>query len=247
MAPKRGKKKEEPKATLEQLQAVAEDFNSFMKFEEGDEIPTDVEYDELLEEVTEVAGQLEASDTIQAETADTLDALGIEYAATVADDGEAEDEPEPEPEAEAPEIDEELIAKVSKSRKIDDILAVAKTERIAVPPPFRKDIKKLKEYVLNKLNNPTPTQTKAKAEPKAKPAPKAKAPKGYSRPMAFAEVVKTAKTEDDLTIKANQLYVDNGGTDNEKEARWCARIGIQILQQLDLLEIDEGGKVKYNG
>ncbi len=229
------KKKDKPEVTLEQLQAVAANFNSIM-FEDGKGIPIDVvEYDALLAEVTDTAGELEGAsktspgDTISAETAATLEALGIDHPAEVeeaeegeegeegetdtddAPDGdltedevmemskkeltglvkekglkiaaadkkklddfrnavadqlfgeeeskedppkeeEKEDDPEPQPlEGEAAEAVEAAIAKVKKSRTIKVIREVAKSSKISIPPPFLKDLKKMKPYVVGKL------------------------------------------------------------------------------------------------
>lgn len=103
MAPKKAKKEApKPEVTLEMLVAVAEDFNSFMFADPDEGIPTDLEFDDLLAEVTETAEELEATDTILAVTAKTLDLLDVEYTAAVAE----EEEEVPEPEEEEEEADE---------------------------------------------------------------------------------------------------------------------------------------------
>lgn len=200
MAKAKGKKK----VTLEQLQAVAANFNEIM-FEEGEGIPfEDMEYDELLEEVTETAGELEPADVVSAVTAETLAALKIDCPAEVAEadseeDEEQEDEEPEEAEAEAEaeepveeeedddesEAIEEAIGIVSKCKKIEKCLEVAKEFKVKVPPPFRKDLKKLKTYVKGKLEDMLRVEEEEveeapKKEEKAKPKSKAKKEKKTS-------------------------------------------------------------------
>ena len=227
------------KVTLDQLKAAAEDFNSFMEFVDEEGIPADdMSKEELIEEISETGGELIKDDTITAATAATLDALGVDYEATVA---EEEDDPEEETkgdlelteedvnamkkaelvklakdeeidiskkkttkairdaildarfwykpkEDEEPKEDEDeivplkgaeakamnaLIAKVGKSRKLDDVKAIAKENKIRIPPPFLKDLKKLKSYVVGKLEDilsgeaQKPKPKKGKKEKKA--------------------------------------------------------------------------------
>ena len=85
--------------SLEALKAAAEDFNSFMEFEEEGGIPfDDMDYDELKDEIVETASELEEEDVITAETAATLDELKVKYAAEVEDDSEEEMDTEEEQE-----------------------------------------------------------------------------------------------------------------------------------------------------
>ena len=152
------------KATLEELLAVLEDFNSFMFADEADKIPLEgMTLAGALKEVNDSAAQLEPADQITETSAITLEALGIDSNCEVVANKEEEAPTEISEETEA------FIATVNKSRKLDDIIAIAKDRRIAVPPPFRKDIKKLKVYVVDKLKlGTTAAPVKKKAEPKVK-------------------------------------------------------------------------------
>lgn len=200
MAAKKGKKEApKPEVTLEQLIAVAEDFNSFMFASPDEGIPIDLEYDDLLAEVTETAEELEATDTILQITADTLDLLNIDYNAAVAeeeapeseeDDDQEEEKPVPKPtgknkpskvEVEEEQADEEAakaadIAMIKKTKDIEKMKGVAKAWGIRIPPPFYKDTAKLKEYLIGKLDGSAPTPEKKekvdKSEKKEKKAKK---------------------------------------------------------------------------
>lgn len=180
------------------LKSVAEDFNSFM-FEEGKGIDLKLKQPALQKEIVESAGELADDDTITAETAETLALLNITHEAQVADAEEDVDEPEAEPDEEEleddVEVDDEtgeevepdeevdevdpedpaivkgLIADVKKSKKLDDIKAIAKARGIRIPPPFLKDLAKLKPYVIGKLDGssvPVVKPEKKKSEKKVR-------------------------------------------------------------------------------
>jgi len=164
MAKKKPEVEEAPEVTIDHLVAVAEDFNTFM-FKEGEEdINLDLEYDDLLKEITELAEDLVADDTVTAETSDTLAALGIANPANVSD---ADDD----------ETDAQLaadLAVIKKSSKIEKIKEIAKLYKITVPPPFLKDLAKLKTYVVGKLDGSAPAKPKAEKAAKAPKVPKEK-------------------------------------------------------------------------
>lgn len=148
---------------LEALQEVAIDFNSFM-FDEGKGLKFEhLEYDDLLAELTEAAEDLVAEDTVTAETANTLKVLGIECPAGVSEaeeadddtddqDDESADEQEDVDNSEAIELAEAGVAKVEKTKKLEDLRAIAKENGINIPPPFLKDLAKMKDYLTKKLS-----------------------------------------------------------------------------------------------
>lgn len=169
-------RKSKETVTLEQLVAVAEEFNDFMEFEGESAIPTEgIKLPALKKEIIEAAQDLTEEDEITQATADVLDALGVEYPCAVVEGDDAGEEQEEEDEPEGKEEPEEgpdmtdQIAKTNKARKIDDILTIAKAERISVPPPMRKDIKKLKAYVAGKLEGIQAGEIKQRPAAAAKP------------------------------------------------------------------------------
>ena len=187
------------KVTLQMLKAVAEDFNSFM-FEEGKGIDLKLKQAALQKEIVESAGELADDDTITAETAETLALLNITHEAQVAeaeeeeqeeaaetntdeeetdDEVEAgeesadeEEEPEDEIEPEDPKVVKALLADVKKAKDIDAIKAIAKARGIRIPPPFLKDLAKLKTYVTGKLDGSAPAAPKADKKKKEDSGPK---------------------------------------------------------------------------
>ncbi len=274
------KKTNKKKVSLEQLKAAAKDFNSFMEFEEPEGIPfDDMDYDELVEEITETAEELESEDEITQATADTLDALGVDYEATISEEEEEEDddedtelpteaeikkmkkaelvelaeelevdvdglsvakmksalieeladeeeeEEEEEEEVEEEEVEEEeveatplkgkeakvvkdAIAAVKKSRKLDDIKAIAKENGVRIPPPFLKDLKKLKPYVTGKLEDILSGEVEVK---KAAKKTSKKKSSGNTLNKFFEENVEKGfdmEDEDEIVEAAKKVFPD---------------------------------------
>jgi len=186
-------KKKAPEVSLEQLIAVAENFNEFMFDNPEAGINLELDYVELYSEVKDSAGELVAEDIISATTAATLDALGIEYEAKV-DEAEEADEPDADDEEPAEDDDDQdddtdeedepepvdpavikvattQLAAVKKGKKIEDLKIVAKEAGLNIPPPFLKDIKKMREYLAKKLQavidgTAAPKATKKEKAPK---------------------------------------------------------------------------------
>lgn len=189
------------KVTLAMLKSVAEDFNSFM-FEEGKGIDLKLKQPDLQKEIVESAGELADDDTITAETAETLALLNITHEAQVAeaeeeeqeeqevtktdtDEEEIDDEPEAgdnpadeeeeledEVEPEDPKVVKALLADVKKAKDVEAVKAIAKARGIRIPPPFLKDLSKLKTYVTGKLDGSAPAAPKADKKKKEDSGPK---------------------------------------------------------------------------
>jgi len=62
----------------------------------------------------------------------------------------------------------------------------------------------------------------------------------FSRIDSFCEAIKKGGNQNKLIDSSNNIYVDYGGSDNKKESAYIVKIGINILQKLDLLENKEG-------
>lgn len=209
MAAKKPATKKPAKKTavsLEALQEVAIDFNSFM-FDEGKGLKFEhLEYDDLLAELTEAAEDLVAEDTVTAETANTLKVLGIECPAGVseaeeadeADDADADADDEEEDNDDTDNQDEESadeqeevdnseaialaeagIVKVKKTKKLEDLRAIAKENGINIPPPFLKDLAKMKDYLAKKLSAIAAGEIPAKKAKIAKPKKEKKEKKPF--------------------------------------------------------------------
>jgi len=215
MAPKKSKKNPKPEVTLEQLIAVAEDFNSFMFADPEEGIDLELEYDELKAEVTETAEELEATDTIQKETAETLNALDIETIAGIADFEEPGEEQE-ENGQEEENGDEDAAAKaadialVKKTKDVEKLKNIAKAWSIRIPPPFYKDTAKLKEYLIGKLDGSAPAPEKPSGK-KGKADKPAKQPKESSVSINdfFVSVIPTGlgtQHEDAIVLQAKEKF-----------------------------------------
>lgn len=224
MAPKKSKKNPKPKVTLEQLIAVAEDFNSFMFADPTEGIDLELEYDELLAEVTETAEELEATDTIQKETAETLNALDIETVAGIADFDEPGEEQEENGQEEENGDDEDKAAKaadialVKKTKDVEKLKNIAKAWSIRIPPPFYKDTAKLKEYLIGKLDGSAPApEKKTKTEKKEKPKSEKKGPKAVGIIAKIAELI-TASGKKGITKEAILAELVIAFPDREEKA-----------------------------
>jgi vacuolar-type H+-ATPase subunit I/STV1 len=219
------KKKKAPEVTLEQLIAAAEDFNSFMFASPEEGIPLDLEYDDMLAEVTETADELEKTDTILAATAETLDLLDVEFEAQVAEAETEETDEDPEPE-EVDEADEKEdaakaadIALVKKTKDVEKMKTVAKAWKIRIPPPFYKDLAKLRDYLIGKLDDSAPVaEKKVKVDKpvKEKKTKTASKEKKYTRSNALIDALKkfSGGTREEIVNNADVLFTENGGNTN---------------------------------
>lgn len=234
------KKKEKPKVTLEDLQAVAKEFNRFM-FDKGDGIDIDLEYNDLLKETLEAADDLVKEDEITPATAATLVALGVKHSASIApaedtedtkeeeeveeEEGSKEEGEETEDEKESEPVDvTDAITAVKKAKKDDAIKAIAKENGIRIPPPFLKDIKKLREYVTGKLNDlASGVSALAKKKGEKKTSGKVEKAGGivkYTRSNALIDALKASgkkgRSRSEIVIDADQRFVDAGGLSNHR-------------------------------
>ena len=200
-------KKPETKVDIKDLIGVAENFNTFM-FDLKDGIDTELEYDELLAEIKESAGDLVAADTISAATADTLKALKIKFAAQVADpeeDADKDDDNDSNDDADdkVPEpVDTTAAQKaVKKAKETADVRTVSKQFGINIPPPYLKDLDKMKEYVIGKL------KAIAAGEVAGKKEKKEKVEKSPSVVAALREIICEDATIsfDDLTAQITKM------------------------------------------
>lgn len=83
--------------------------------------------------------------------------------------GAAKKDPEPEPE-DGPSIEDDIAA-VEESDDLEEIKEIAKANGIRIPPPFLKNLKKLKPYVIEKLTAMLPEE-EPEEDPEPEPAPK---------------------------------------------------------------------------
>jgi hypothetical protein len=222
MGTKKGKKTPKPEVTLEQLIAVAEDFNSFMFADPTEGIDLELEYDELLAEVTETAEELEATDTIQKETAETLNALDIETVAGIADFDEPGEEEEENGQEEENVDDEDAAAKtadialIKKTKDVEKLKNIAKAWSIRIPPPFYKDTAKLKEYLIGKLDGSAPAAEKKEKKEKTPKTPKEKKGKRDGIGEFVKNILMSSKegflTEDEKILQQVKANFPDGNT-----------------------------------
>ena len=212
MAKKPAAKVAKPEVTLEQLVAVAEDFNTFM-FTDGEEgIDLELDQEDMLKEITELCIDLVDTDVVSADTAATLALLGIACPAEVAAEaGEDVDDEPTEDDNDTTETDAQRaadLALVKKSTKIDKIKEIAKLYKISIPPPFLKDLAKLKPYVVGKLDGSAPVKVKAE---KAAKAPKEKKEKKEKKQGVMDALrVITCKNEN-ITQEALTKQIESAG------------------------------------
>ena len=86
-------------------------------------------------------------------------------------------------------------------------------------------------------------KTAAKPAAEKKPATKkADAKPRYTRATAFADAAKSGKIKDldKLAEKANELYIDSGGKDNIKEAKWMQTHAVAVLTALGFATVADG-------
>jgi hypothetical protein len=245
MAKKPVTKVEEPEVevTIEQLVAVAEDFNTFMFTEGEDGIDLDLEYDDLLKEVTELAQDLVDTDTVESETAATLEALQIACPAIVANDSDPVKDDEAD-ETTASQLSADL-AVVKKSNKIDKIKEIAKLYKITIPPPFLKDLAKLKVYVVGKLDGSSPAKPKAENSTKVKKVNDGSSLKG---PGVIKTIVAAIKENGPITKEGILAILVEKFPDRDAEAM-KKTINVQVPNRIskehDLVieKTDKGYKV----
>lgn len=248
-------KKTEPVVTQEQLIAVAEDFNTFM-VEEGEEgIDTELEYDDLLAEVMEAAADLVDEDVITQETADTLEALGIDHVAQVEeedDDGDPEDNVDEEEEEEEEEEEAD-----PDGESIEEMLDRAKANKIPVPPPYRKDKAKLQVYLEKKMPSAPakaagkkgakaetkPAEKKGKAAKKAPATPKERT--GLNRGVAVYKAIevlckkKGGATMKNIMAHSDELVVASGGKSNPTATN-VNKYTLDALVHFEVLVVNDG-------
>lgn len=213
---KRSTKKEEPKTTpettkeelkvsLEQVVSVANDFNFFMFTDPKDAINTDLELDDLIKEITEGAALLESNDTVKASTDATLKALGIEHPAKVSADVKPDSKKE------------SASNNTLDAKNIDEILAIAKENKIPVPPTFRKDIDKLRGYVIGKLSG-APSAAPAGDTKKAEKAQKPPKEKKEKTPSAYGTGIEIMCSNPDIAREAYITAMKEAGFTLETSA-----------------------------
>ena len=262
---KRTTKKKVDKKALKALVAVAEDFNSFM-FEEDEGIDLDLDYDELLAEVADSAGDLTKDDVISADSAETLEELEIEHKSAIEEDEDAgaeEEEEEEEEEAgaeeEAEEEEEEEAEveyeeprkvtkelKTAKSAKLAGLKDLAKENSIRIPPPFLKDVKKLRPYIIKRLKMIQDGEVVKKGTAaKKKTGPKMTS--GYCREFTYFEALvagpKKGMSFDEVIEAANDIYVDNGGKENLKQSAHAGKTILKVLVAAEAVTV-KGDKYK---
>lgn len=156
------------------------------------------------------------------------------------------------PEPPINETDEDTI----KTELKEMVSLIAKTDNLAVSTwsvmkelgwkDAEKDEKKP-----SKKAEPKPAKEEKKTDKSEKKPAKKTEPKKekYVREKAFVEAVlamasKVAKTTDEVSKKADDLYVAKGGDSNVKQSGVITVIGVKFLTAAGWLTITEEGKIK---
>jgi hypothetical protein len=164
-------------------------------------------------------------------------------------------EPVEEPEVEVTEV-VEPVEEVTTQVEDTPPAPVAKPTPIkkpTAPTPIKKPVTTTPTTPVKKtppapVAKPTPVEKKPVApkvvkekEPKPPAPPKVKK---YTRGQAYGECVREMAegTFDDLITKANEKYIEHGGTDNMNESKFFGRFGESILRGLGIVEISEDNK-----
>ena len=173
---------------------------------------------------------------------------GKKKAAASAEEDEGDsNEDSGESESEPVKVDVSAPLKAVKRAKLDKLKEIAKEHGIRIPPPFYKDLAKLKSYLTEKLTDIGNGVVAAKKDA-AKKKKRASTATKNTRPMVMGKVInsKKAKTVDDLISIVNKEWAENGGQDNMTETKALASKVLSMLESMGLLTVDESKKITYN-
>ena len=146
-------------------------------------------------------------------------------------------DPEPEEDnTEARDNAHKCLLGLKKAKTLDDLKAVAKNNGIVCPPPFLKDIKKLREYVTTKLTAIADGTAPAKKKAGEKKESSKKIKLAYTRSHALIDSLqKGAATREEMVKLADVLFVENGGKTNENVSNYMFGYVVPSLLILGLV------------
>jgi len=87
---------------------------------------------------------------------------------------------------------------------------------------------------------PEATKPKDTPEPKKEPGKKVGMAGTISRIEAAAKALENGGTKNDIAEAANDIYVDGGGKDNIKEAKWATKVMLDVVMALQVADLKDG-------
>ena len=113
--------------------------------------------------------------------------------------------------------------------------------------PRRRKESAPKEKPAPKKEKPAPKKEKPKAEKTAKEPAAKKVTRIQATAQALTAAAKKKKnhTAEDLIAASNEVYMNNGGKDNPREAKYFYNIIVGALAEMDQLSID-GDNIKFS-
>ena len=226
---------EKETVTRGELVKAAKELNDVL-FEEGDAQRIDVKANAkvLDQKIREASTLLADDDEMSEETIATLKTIGADLpesmggSASGAEDGDEDNDNTPEPEPEpAEKIDTTAQVKSAKvAKKVSELQAIAKEMGVRIAPPFLKDLKKCRDYVVEKLQK-LATEGRPVKKEKVKKEKKTGGKRGrrldanaYTRSHALVDALKKGGTRDDIVKYSDELFVEKGGKSNTNVANY---------------------------
>ena len=231
---------EKETVTRGELVKAAKELNDVL-FEEGDKQRIDVKANAkvLDQKLREASTLLADDDEMSEETIATLKTIGADLPESMGGTAggteeeneetgmtDAEEREQGEP-VETEKIDTTAQVKSAKAaKKVPELQAIAKSMGVRIAPPFLKDLKKCRDYVVEKLQKLAAEGRPVKKE-RVKKERKAGGKRGrkpnadsYTRSHALVDALKKGGTRDDIVKYSDELFVEKGGKTNINVANY---------------------------
>jgi len=243
---------EKETVTRGELVKAAKELNDVL-FEEDDKQRIDIKANAkvLDQKIREASTLLADDDEMSEETLATLKTIGADLPESMGgtaggEEGneetgmtDAEEREQGEP-VETEKIDTTAAVKSAKvAKKVAELQAIAKEMGVRIAPPFLKDLKKCRDYVVEKLQKLATEGRPVKMANATKTPKKSSGEKRYTRAQSLADAIKagnTAKAE--IISESNRLFIEKGGKDNEKEAAWICSQGLAVLAAYGVVTVE---------
>lgn len=233
---------EKETVTRGELVKAAKELNDVL-FEEGDKQRIDVKANAkvLDQKLREASTLLADDDEMSEETLATLKTIGADLPESMGGTAGGTEEGNEETSMTESEEQEEGTVEVIETEKIDttaqvksakaakkipELQAIAKEMGVRIAPPFLKDLKKCRDYVVEKLQK-LATEGRPVKKEKIKKERKAGVRRGrkldanaYTRSHALVDALKKGGTRDDIVKYSDELFVEKGGKTNTNVANY---------------------------
>lgn len=240
--------------TRGELVKVAKELNDVLK----PDTPIDIKANaaKLDQKIREASTLLEEADEVTDETKAVLNTIGADMPESwkTEPEGEGGEEEQEETHPAEPERSEPVdtaadVKKAKAAKKVADLQAIAKGQGIRIAPPFLKDLKKCRDYVVAKLEDLAENGRVIKPK-KEKKAGTGKGrgyrnATGYTRSHALVDALKEGGTREEIVAKSDELFVENGGKSNPNVANYMFGYVYNTLLIIGTIS-EENGKFTWN-